>query len=57
VTWAQDQRQGRDFPQEWWALFKSRALNALIERSLTTNPNLQSAIATLWAAKEAVYAQ
>ena len=24
--------QGRDIPQEWWALFKSPALNALIER-------------------------
>jgi hypothetical protein len=22
--------QGRDIPQEWWRLFKSRALNALI---------------------------
>src|SRR5262249_7403966 len=25
--------QGRDIPQEWWRLFRSRALNALIERS------------------------
>jgi len=24
----------RDIPQQWWALFKSPALNALIERSL-----------------------
>jgi NodT family efflux transporter outer membrane factor (OMF) lipoprotein len=48
---------GRDIPQEWWALFKSPALNALIERALENNPNLQSAIATLRAAKEAVYAQ
>jgi NodT family efflux transporter outer membrane factor (OMF) lipoprotein len=48
---------GRDIPQEWWALFKSPALNALIERSLKNNPNLQSAIATLRAAKESVYAQ
>jgi len=49
--------QGRDIPQEWWALFKSPALNALIERSLKNNPTLQSAISTLRAAKEAVYAQ
>ena len=49
--------QGRDLPQEWWQLFKSRALNALIERSLKNNPSLQSAISTLRAAKEAVYAQ
>ena len=34
---------GRDIPKEWWAVFKSPALNALIERSLANNPNLQSA--------------
>ena len=49
--------QGRDIPQEWWALFKSRSLNVLIERSLNNNPTLQSAIATLRAANQAVYAQ
>jgi NodT family efflux transporter outer membrane factor (OMF) lipoprotein len=49
--------QGRDIPQDWWRLFRSRALNALIERSLKNNPNLQSAIATLRAANQAVYAQ
>src|SRR5271169_6868852 len=49
--------QGRDIPQEWWALFRSRALNAVIERSLNNNPSLQSAIATLRAANQAVYAQ
>src|SRR5579872_3109497 len=42
--------EGRDIPQEWWALFKSPALNAVIERSLENNPTLQSAIATLRAA-------
>jgi NodT family efflux transporter outer membrane factor (OMF) lipoprotein len=49
--------QGRDIPQEWWALYKSPALNALIERALNNNPSLQSAIATLRAANQAVYAQ
>jgi NodT family efflux transporter outer membrane factor (OMF) lipoprotein len=49
--------EGRDIPQEWWTVFKSPALNALIERSLANNPNLQSALATLRAAKEAVAAQ
>ncbi len=49
--------QGRDISQEWWRMFKSTALNALIERSLNNNPNLQSAIATLRAANQAVYAQ
>jgi NodT family efflux transporter outer membrane factor (OMF) lipoprotein len=48
---------GRDIPQEWWKLFRSRALDALIERALQNNPNLQSALATLRAAKEAVAAQ
>ena len=38
-------------------MFKSPALNALIERSLANNPNLQSAMATLRAAQQAVYAQ
>ncbi len=49
--------QGRDIPQEWWTLFRSPELNALIERSLKNNPTLQSAISSLRAAKEAVYAQ
>ena len=49
--------EGRDIPKEWWAVFKSPALNALIERSLANNPNLQSAMATLRASQEAVYAQ
>ena len=48
---------GRDIPQEWWRLFKSPALTTLIQRALTNNPTLQSAIATLRAANQAVYAQ
>jgi NodT family efflux transporter outer membrane factor (OMF) lipoprotein len=49
--------QGRDISQEWWRMFKSPALNALIGQALNNNPNLQSAIATLRAANQAVYAQ
>src|SRR6516225_7214280 len=49
--------QGRDIPQEWWRLFRSRTLNALIERSLRNNPTLQSTMSALRVAKEAVYAQ
>jgi NodT family efflux transporter outer membrane factor (OMF) lipoprotein len=49
--------EGRDIPQEWWRLFRSPALNALIERAIANNPNLQSALASLRAAKQAVYAQ
>src|ERR1700733_9256133 len=49
--------QGRDIPQDWWRLYRSPALNALIGRALSNNPDLQSAIATLRAANQAVYAQ
>src|SRR5262249_50693010 len=48
---------GRDIPEQWWALFKSPRLNALIERALHNNQSLQSALASLRAAKEAIYAQ
>jgi NodT family efflux transporter outer membrane factor (OMF) lipoprotein len=48
---------GRDIPAEWWALFRSRPLNSLINKSLAANPTLQSAIAALRGAKELVYAQ
>jgi NodT family efflux transporter outer membrane factor (OMF) lipoprotein len=48
---------GRDIPQEWWTLFKSPRLNALMAQALQNNPNLQSAISTLRANKEAIYAQ
>jgi NodT family efflux transporter outer membrane factor (OMF) lipoprotein len=48
---------GRDIPADWWRVFRSRPLNTLVEKSITANPNLQSAIAALRAAKEAVYAQ
>jgi NodT family efflux transporter outer membrane factor (OMF) lipoprotein len=48
---------GRDIPQEWWTLFKSPELNALIKQALDKNPTLQSALSTLRASKEAVYAQ
>lgn len=44
-------------PQEWWALFRSPALNAMIERSLSNNPSLQSAMATLRSARQMAYAQ
>jgi len=58
---ADGQRQrfiaGRDIPQEWWDIFKSPKLDALIKRSLESNPNLQSALATLRANQQAVYAQ
>jgi NodT family efflux transporter outer membrane factor (OMF) lipoprotein len=48
---------GRDIPADWWRVFHSRALDALVAKSLAANPNLQSAIAALRATKENVYAQ
>jgi outer membrane protein TolC len=48
---------GRDIPGEWWALFHSDPLNALIEQSLKANPDLQSAQAALRVAMENVRAQ
>ncbi len=47
----------RDIPLQWWKLFKSPELDALIARSLQNNPTLQSTLATLRASKQAVYAQ
>jgi len=49
--------QGGDVPQNWWTLFRSPALDALIAQALQNNPTLQAALATLRSAKESVYAQ
>ena len=48
---------GRDIPGEWWTLFRSPALNSLIQQSLHANPNLQAAIAAVRVAQEMTYAQ
>jgi NodT family efflux transporter outer membrane factor (OMF) lipoprotein len=48
---------GRDIPFEWWELFKSPALNALVERAFRANPTIASAQAALVQAQEMVYAQ
>jgi NodT family efflux transporter outer membrane factor (OMF) lipoprotein len=48
---------GRDISKEWWTAFRSPALDALIERAIANNPNLQSTLASLRAANQAVYAQ
>ncbi len=54
---AQHLVSGLDIPGQWWTLFQSRALNALIEQSLQSNPDLQSAQAALRSARENVSAQ
>jgi NodT family efflux transporter outer membrane factor (OMF) lipoprotein len=48
---------GRDIPLQWWRLFRSPALDVLVERALQNNPSVQSALATLRATRQAVYAQ
>jgi NodT family efflux transporter outer membrane factor (OMF) lipoprotein len=48
---------GRDIAQQWWTLYRSPELNALIEQSLKVNPDIQVAQAALRQALELVYAQ
>jgi NodT family efflux transporter outer membrane factor (OMF) lipoprotein len=48
---------GPDVPGEWWQLFHSPQLNALIDEALKANPDVDAAQAALRAAREAYYAQ
>ncbi len=48
---------GRDIPFEWWELFRSPALNSLIEKAFKANPTIPAAQAALAQARELVYAQ
>jgi len=48
---------GLDIPGQWWTLFQSPELNALIERALKHNPTLEAAQAALRQANENVAAQ
>lgn len=58
VAGGEEQRFVRDLdiPGQWWTLFQSRALNALIEQALKNNPTLPAADAALRQARENVYA-
>jgi NodT family efflux transporter outer membrane factor (OMF) lipoprotein len=56
-TAAQAFRMGRDVPGQWWRLFHSRALDKLIDEALVANPSAEAAQATLWQARENLYAQ
>jgi NodT family efflux transporter outer membrane factor (OMF) lipoprotein len=49
--------QGLDIPGQWWALFRSPALNALVEQAIAANPTLPAAQAALRQARENVYAE
>lgn len=54
VTGGEEQRfaSGADIPGDWWTLFHSAPLNALIERSLKHNADLKAAQAALQVASE-----
>ena len=54
---AQHFAAGADISADWWALFHSAALSALIEQSLNNNPDLKAARAALSVARENVLAQ
>ncbi|HEX2790248.1 MAG TPA: efflux transporter outer membrane subunit [Steroidobacteraceae bacterium] len=47
----------RDIPFEWWQLFQSPALNALVAQAFKTNPTVTAAQAALAQAQEMVRAQ
>ncbi len=48
---------GADIPADWWTLFHSPQLNALIEQALAHNPDLKAAQAALLVAHENTRAQ
>ena len=47
----------RDIPADWWTLFHSQPLDALVRQALTDSPNVQAAEATLRTAAETYKAQ
>ena len=54
---AQTIQRGGDIPGDWWTLFHSQPLDALIARALQNNHDLKAAQAALRAAHEDVLAQ
>lgn len=54
---AQEFVTAMDIPGQWWTLFHSDALNALIAEALRANPSLQAAQAALEQARENLDAQ
>jgi NodT family efflux transporter outer membrane factor (OMF) lipoprotein len=54
---AQTFRSGADISGDWWALYHSAELNALIEAALAHNPTLQASQQTLLEAEETVRAE
>jgi NodT family efflux transporter outer membrane factor (OMF) lipoprotein len=54
---AQHLDEATDLPGDWWTLFHSKQLDALIQQSLKNNPDLKAAQAALTVAHENVLAQ
>lgn len=54
---AQTYVDGKDLPAEWWYLFHSQDINALVETGLRNSPNLMAAEAALRQAQENLNAQ
>ncbi len=48
---------GRELPADYWTLFHSPSLNALVERALRDNPNIDAAQSALRVAQANVYAE
>ncbi len=54
---AQTFSTARSISAQWWTLYRSPALNELIERAFAANPTIDAAVAALKEAEESVYAQ
>ena len=54
---AQTLAEGMDIPGQWWTVFHSEPLNALIDEALQKNPDVAAAQAALQVAQENVRAQ
>lgn len=48
---------GKDLPAEWWSLFHSKEINALVYQGLANSPDLESARAALEQTQEKLKAQ
>ena len=54
---AQQFQRGRDIPAEWWALFESAALDAMVRQALDASPRLDQARARLVRAEQQLEAR
>ncbi|HEX8988062.1 MAG TPA: efflux transporter outer membrane subunit [Rhodocyclaceae bacterium] len=56
-SYAQPLASGAEVPADWWTLFRSPELDAMVARALAANPNVEAARAALRAAQENAAAQ